>query len=1249
MSFYCNMELTMKVSTPRSSNSGRFRHDKGRTSGRHRIALHLESLETRALLTGTFTALTNVAPSSTGTPMLETNGTVLVQGGGVSNVWYQLTPDSSGSYANGTWSQVASSNLNRLYFGSNVLPNGNIFVQGGEYSGPYGVENDVNSGEIFNPVTNTWNTIATFPEPNYGDDPSEVLPNGNVLAGYLSGPQTFIYNPTTNSWSPGGTKLRNDQSDEECYVKLPDGSILSYDIFASITNGVGSAQRYVPSTNTWVDAGTVPVPLSSPSVGYELGAGFLLPDGRVFYLGGNSNTAFYTESTNTWTAGPVIPDGLGCDDAPGAELPNGDILFTADTPLFNAPSKIFEFNPTTNTYTDLSSELPTSYLNTSSYVDRMLVLPSGQVLFSNTSSQLYVFTPGQAAVAAAVPTITGITQNSDGSFLLSGTGLNGINEGAAYGDDVEMSSNYPIVQLTGGGKVYFARTYNWSSTGVATGSTPESTDFTLPIGLPVNTYQVAVIANGVASSTVTLNVPTTLTDPAPTVATAASATPNPDGGVTASLSVLGADSVGESSLSYSWAATSIPSGAVPPSFSVNGTNAAKNDTVTFTKAGSYTFTVTITNLAGLTNTSSASIVVNQTLTAVSVTYSGQTKPASPKNVTAGGTQQFNASALDQFGNALTTQPSFTWAVTAGGGSVSATGLYTAPASGTMATVTATTSSISGSAAAWVLTSPFLSRDIGSPVAPGASADNGQGTYTIQAAGSGFYNGTSDSFSYAYRTVAGNNITIIARIATQPNTDIYAEAGVMIRSSTSAGSVMAFMGLNAGFGPLYVYRTTTNASSTYGFAGGGPNAPEYVKLVRNGTSFTGYVSPDGVIWTQKFTTTMTMGTTVDVGLADSNYQDGAYNTSTFDHVLVDTPPTVATAAAASPNSDGGLTTNLSVLGAALAGESTLTYTWAATTVPPGAASPTFSINGTNAAKNDIATFYQAGSYVFTVTITSGSGYTVTSAASVTVNQTLTSITLSPTSATIQQGGTQQFTATAFDQFDQSLTTQPSFTYAVVAGGVGGTISLTGLYTAPTSSFGTDQVQVTSGSVSTTANVTVTQAPSTINAVSVNWGTAGSIALQTAADGLRLLPAGRNTDLPWLGINQIVITLSKAETLSPSDVSVTGITIANYGPVTISGSGTTYTITLAQPINAADRVTVTIANAGITSYTRRLDVLPGDVNDDGVVNAQDAVLVRNEYLGLAMPLIFGDINGDGTVDLNDYNAVRKLIGTMLPPLA
>jgi hypothetical protein len=168
--------------------------------------------------------------------------------------------------------------------------------------------------------------------------------------------------------------------------------------------------------------------------------------------------------------------------------------------------------------------------------------------------------------------------------------------------------------------------------------------------------------------------------------------------------------------------------------------------------------------------------------------------------------------------------------------------------------------------------------------------------------------------------------------------------------------------------------------------------------------------------------------------------------------------------------------------------------------------------------------------------------------------------------------------------------------------------------------------------------------------VGWGSQ-SAALQTAADGLRLLPAGRNTDLPWLGINQLSITLSQAETLTAADVTLSSAIGLNYGPVTVTGSGTSYTITLAHPINVADRLTIIIGNANIGTFTRRLDVLPGDFNDDGVVNSQDLAGIRNEWLGIggAKPTLFGDINGDGTVNVLDYNAERLLIGTSLPAVS
>jgi hypothetical protein len=168
------------------------------------------------------------------------------------------------------------------------------------------------------------------------------------------------------------------------------------------------------------------------------------------------------------------------------------------------------------------------------------------------------------------------------------------------------------------------------------------------------------------------------------------------------------------------------------------------------------------------------------------------------------------------------------------------------------------------------------------------------------------------------------------------------------------------------------------------------------------------------------------------------------------------------------------------------------------------------------------------------------------------------------------------------------------------------------------------------------------------LAASWGTSGIAGLSTAADGVRLLPPGRSTDAPWLGINRLQVYLDYGAPLASSDVWLVSAAGINYGPVTVDGTGTTYTLTLAQPINAADRITISIGNDLIAPFTRRLDVLPGDFNDDGVVNSQDLVGIRNEiilYAG-ALPTIFGDINGDGIVDLNDYTAARNHLGTRLP---
>jgi hypothetical protein len=73
-----------------------------------------------------------------------------------------------------------------------------------------------------------------------------------------------------------------------------------------------------------------------------------------------------------------------------------------------------------------------------------------------------------------------------------------------------MSTNYPIVRLTSGANVYYARTFNWNTTGVQRGAAADTVSFTLPAGLPTGTYSLMVVANGISSDPVSFNTLPTL-------------------------------------------------------------------------------------------------------------------------------------------------------------------------------------------------------------------------------------------------------------------------------------------------------------------------------------------------------------------------------------------------------------------------------------------------------------------------------------------------------------------------------------------------------------------------------------------------------------------------------------------------------------------------------------------------------------------------------------------------------------------
>jgi Kelch motif len=121
-----------------------------------------------------------------------TDGSILVQSYD-GQTWMKQTPDDKGSYINDTWTALASEPVARLYFASQIMPDGRLFVAGGEYSGPGLLANWSNTGEIYDPLDNKWTPITEYP--NQLGCPYIYYFSGNPTSG--SAKITGIYPYTT--------------------------------------------------------------------------------------------------------------------------------------------------------------------------------------------------------------------------------------------------------------------------------------------------------------------------------------------------------------------------------------------------------------------------------------------------------------------------------------------------------------------------------------------------------------------------------------------------------------------------------------------------------------------------------------------------------------------------------------------------------------------------------------------------------------------------------------------------------------------------------------------------------------------------------------------------------------------------------------------------------------------------------------------------------------------------------------------
>ncbi len=98
----------------------------------------------------------------------------------------------------------------------------------------------------------------------------------------------------------------------------------------------------------------------------------------------------------------------------------------------------------------------------------------------------------------------------------------------------------------------------------------------------------------------------------------------------------------------------------------------------------------------------------------------------------------------------------------------------------------------------------------------------------------------------------------------------------------------------------------------------------------------------------------------------------------------------------------------------------------------------------------------------------------------------------------------------------------------------------------------------------------------------------------------------------------------------------------------GAGTRYVITLGAAVNFSDRLTLTISNPTISTYTRRIDILPGDATDDGIVDFADFVVLSNHFSANSAVSPFADFTGDGVIDFADFIVLSNHFGASLTSL-